>query len=315
MFTVKQMRYFDALATHLHFRKAAETVFISQPALSAQIAEMENLAGSPLFERANKSVLLTELGQTLWPRIKVILQEIRALEELTEQKSGILQSRLRLGIIPTIAPYLLPDLIQSLKQQYPALTLELREALTDKLLEELRNGELDAVIAAMPVHDPHLTSAHLFDDRFLIATSANNNDVLPSPLTQGNAALEKLLLLEEGHCLRDQALEVCAIPRERTLVNFGATSMATLLQMVSNDMGLTLIPEIAIRSEVPHKRIRIIPFSDDCPRRQVGLFWRKQSLRLADFNALVVCVRQCTAKIMLQPDEFAKLRDNSSNLN
>ena len=315
MFTVKQMRYFDALATHLHFRKAAETVFVSQPALSAQIAEMENLAGSPLFERANKSVLLTELGQTLWPRIKVILQEIRALEELTEQKSGILQSRLRLGIIPTIAPYLLPDLIQSLKQQYPALTLELREALTDKLLEELRNGELDAVIAAMPVHDPHLTSAHLFDDRFLIATSANNNDVLPSPLTQGNAALEKLLLLEEGHCLRDQALEVCAIPRERTLVNFGATSMATLLQMVSNDMGLTLIPEIAIRSEVPHKRIRIIPFSDDCPRRQVGLFWRKQSLRLADFNALVVCVRQCTAKIMLQPDEFAKLRDNSSNLN
>lgn len=307
MFTVKQMRYFDALATHLHFRKAAETVFVSQPALSAQIAEMENLAGNPLFERANKSVLLTELGHTLWPRIKVILQEIRALEELTEQKSGILQSRLRLGIIPTIAPYLLPDLIQSLKQQYPALTLELREALTDKLLEELRNGELDAVIAAMPVHDPHLTSEHLFDDRFLIATSANTNDVLPSPLTQGNAALEKLLLLEEGHCLRDQALEVCAIPRERTLVNFGATSMATLLQMVSNDMGLTLIPEIAIRSEVPHKRIRIIPFSDDCPRRQVGLFWRKQSLRLADFNALAELARQAAQPLLLSETEITEL--------
>ncbi|MCF7643899.1 LysR family transcriptional regulator [Bacillus subtilis] len=307
MFTVKQMRYFDALATHLHFRKAAETVFVSQPALSAQIAEMENLAGSPLFERANKSVLLTELGRTLWPRIKVILQEIRALEELTEQKSGILQSRLRLGIIPTIAPYLLPDLIQSLKQQYPALTLELREALTDKLLDELRNGELDAVIAAMPVHDPHLTSAHLFDDRFLIATSANNNDVLPSPLTQGNAALEKLLLLEEGHCLRDQALEVCAIPRERTLVNFGATSMATLLQMVSNDMGLTLIPEIAIRAEVPHKPIRIIPFSDDCPRRQVGLFWRKQSLRLADFNALAELARQAAQPLLLSETEITEL--------
>lgn len=307
MFTVKQMRYFDALATHLHFRKAAETVFVSQPALSAQIAEMENLAGSPLFERANKSVLLTELGHTLWPRIKVILQEIRALEELTEQKSGILQSRLRLGIIPTIAPYLLPDLIQSLKQQYPALMLELREALTDKLLEELRNGELDAVIAAMPVHDPHLTSAHLFDDRFLIATSANNNDVLPSPFTQDNAALEKLLLLEEGHCLRDQALEVCAIPRERTLVNFGATSMATLLQMVSNDMGLTLIPEIAIRAEVPHKRIRIVPFSDDCPRRQVGLFWRKQSLRLADFNALSELARQAAQPLLLSDSEITQL--------
>ena len=312
MFTVKQMRYFDALATHLHFRKAAETVFVSQPALSAQIAEMENLAGSPLFERANKTVLLTELGHTLWPRIKVILQEIRALEELTEQKSGILQSRLRLGIIPTIAPYLLPDLIQALKQQYPALTLELREALTDKLLEELRNGELDAVIAAMPVHDPYLTGKHLFDDRFLIATSSNNNDVLPSPLTQGNAALEKLLLLEEGHCLRDQALEVCALPRERTLVNFGATSMATLLQMVSNDMGLTLIPEIAIRSEVPHKRIRIVPFSDGSPKRQIGLFWRKQSLRLEDFTALAKCIQNSAEKVMLTPDELSSLIRHSA---
>lgn len=307
MFTVKQMRYFDALAIHLHFRKAAESVFVSQPALSAQIAEMENLAGSPLFERTNKTVLLTELGRTLWPRIKVILQEIRALEELTVQKSGILQSRLRLGIIPTIAPYLLPELIQSLKKQYPALKLELREALTDRLFEELRNGELDGVIAAMPIHDHQLTSQHLFDDRFLIATSTNNTDVLPSPLTQGNAALEKLLLLEEGHCLRDQALEVCAIPRERTLVNFGATSMATLLQMVSNDMGLTLIPEIAIRSEVPHKRIRIVPFSEGSPKRQIGLFWRVRTERTEDFNALADLTRQAALPLLLTNKELAAL--------
>lgn len=305
MFTVKQMRYFDALATHLHFRKAAETVFVSQPALSAQIAEMENLAGNPVFERTNKRVRLTELGQTLWPRIKLILQEIRALEELTVQKSGILQSRLRLGIIPTIAPYLLPELIQSLKKQYPALKLELREALTDRLFEELRNGELDAVIAAMPVHDPHLTSQHLFNDRFLIATSTNNRDVLPSPLTQGDAALEKLLLLEEGHCLRDQALEVCALPRERTLVNFGATSMATLLQMVSSDMGLTLIPEIAIRSEVPNKRIRIVPFSGVSPQRQIGLFWRARTERSEDFNALAELTRQAAHPLLLTDDEMS----------
>ncbi|WOC15374.1 LysR substrate-binding domain-containing protein [Pseudochrobactrum sp. MP213Fo] len=305
MFTVKQMRYFDALAIHLHFRKAAESVFVSQPALSAQIAEMENLAGSALFERTNKTVLLTGLGRTLWPRIQVILQEIRALEELTIQKSGILQSRLRLGIIPTIAPYLLPELIQALKKQYPALKLELREALTDRLLDELRNGELDAVIAAMPVNDPQFTSQHLFDDRFMIATSTNNNDVLPSPLTQGNAALEKLLLLEEGHCLRDQALEVCALPRERTMVNFGATSMATLLQMVSNDMGLTLIPEIAIRAEVPHKRIRIVPFSGSSPKRQIGLFWRAKTERAQDFNALATLTRQATLPLLLSDQEVA----------
>ncbi len=307
MFTVRQMRYFDALATHLHFRKAAESVFVSQPALSAQIAEMENLAGSPLFERASKSVLLTELGRVLWPRIKMILQEIRALEELTGQKSGILQSRLRLGIIPTIAPYLLPELIQSLKKNYPALKLELREALTDKLLDGLRNGELDAVIAAMPVHDPQLTGKHLFDDRFLIATSANNQDVLPSPFTQDNAALEKLLLLEEGHCLRDQALEVCAIPRERTLVNFGATSMATLLQMVSNDMGLTLIPEIAIRSEVTHQRIRIVPFSEASPKRQIGLFYRSKTERLQDFEAFAQLVKEAASSLLLSDEELASL--------
>lgn len=305
MFTVKQMRYFDALAIHLHFRKAAESVFVSQPALSAQIAEMENLAGNALFERSNKTVFLTNLGKTLWPRIKVILQEIRALEELTVQKSGILQSRLRLGIIPTIAPYLLPELIQSLKKQYPALTLELREALTDRLFDELRNGELDAVIAAMPTTDPQLASQHLFDDRFMIATSTNNNDVLPSPLTRGNVALEKLLLLEEGHCLRDQALEVCAIPRERTLVNFGATSMATLLQMVSHDMGLTLIPEIAIRSEMPHKRIRIVPFSESAPKRQIGLFWRARTERIQDFNALAALTRKAALPLLLSDAEIA----------
>lgn len=308
MYTVKQMRYFDALATHLHFRKAAESVFISQPALSAQIAEMENLAGSALFERAGKSVFLTGLGRALWPRIKIILQEIRALEELTAQKSGILQSRLRLGIIPTIAPYLLPSLIQTVKQQYPALTLELREAVTDKLLEELRNGELDAVIAAMPVNDPQLLVKHLFDDRFLIAVSASQPAGLSAPVIQADALPERLLLLEEGHCLRDQALEVCAIAREHRPVNFGATSMATLLQMVSNDMGLTLIPEIAVRSESEHKRIRVIPFPDAAPKRRIGLFRRSRTERLQDFEAFTTLVKQAALPLLLDSNEMAALQ-------
>lgn len=311
MYTVKQLRYFDALATHLHFRKAAESVFISQPALSAQIAEMENLAGSALFERAGKAVFLTGLGQTLWPRIKNILQELHALEELTAQKSGILQSRFRLGIIPTIAPYLLPSLIQSVKRQYPLLTLELREALTDKLLDELRNGEIDAVIAAMPVNDPQLRVRHLFDDRFLIATSANQPARLSSPVIQGEALPEKLLLLEEGHCLRDQALEVCAIPRDRTLVNFGATSMATLLQMVSHDMGLTLIPEIAVRSEAQYQRIRIIPFAGDAPKRRIGLFRRHRTERLQDFEAFAALVKQAALPLLLQDNDIADLQTDT----
>lgn len=303
MFTVRQMLYFDALATELHFRKAAEAVHISQPALSAQIADMERIAGALLFERTSKSVILTELGQRLLVRIRSILNEIRALEEITGQKKGILQSRLRLGIIPTIAPYLLPELIKNIKADYPILKLELREAMTDRLLEELRLGRLDAIIAALPINDPTLTSQHLFSDRFLIATSANNQEILSSPLSQDNAALERLLLLEEGHCLRDQALEVCSIPRQRSLINFGATSMATLLQMVSHDMGLTLIPEIAIRTEMQHARIRIIPFEGSEPRREVGLIWRQQSERAEDFSALSVLIKDC-AKNLMFPDEL-----------
>lgn len=256
-------------------------------------------------------MFLTGLGQTLWPRIKNILQELHALEELTAQKSGILQSRFRLGIIPTIAPYLLPSLIQSVKRQYPLLTLELREALTDKLLDELRNGEIDAVIAAMPVNDPQLRVRHLFDDRFLIATSANQPARLSSPVIQGEALPEKLLLLEEGHCLRDQALEVCAIPRDRTLVNFGATSMATLLQMVSHDMGLTLIPEIAVRSEAQYQRIRMIPFAGDAPKRRIGLFRRHRTERLQDFEAFAALVKQAALPLLLQDNDIADLQTDT----
>jgi LysR family hydrogen peroxide-inducible transcriptional activator len=307
MFTVKQMRYFDALATHLHFRKAADSVFISQPALSAQITEMEHIAHGALFERTSKTVLLTELGENLWPRIKIILQEIDALEQLTNQSTGILQSRLRLGLIPTIAPYLLPELIQTLKTHYPNLKLELREALTDRLLEELRKGEIDAVIAAMPINDPQLSAIHLFDDRFLIASSTNNQDVLQSPLTQGDAALENLLLLEEGHCLRDQALKVCALPRERTLVNFGATSMATLLQMVSSNMGVTLIPEIAVRSENTQQRLRVTPFSGESPKRHIGLFRRARSTRPEDYALLAKLIQHAAKPLLLREDEISAL--------
>ncbi|UXN61016.1 hydrogen peroxide-inducible genes activator [Phyllobacterium zundukense] len=307
MFSVRQMRYFDILANTLHFRKAAEMARISQPALSAQIAEMELLLGATLFERTRRTVVLTEMGRRLLPRIRGILDEIRSLEELAGQRRGTLRGRLRLGIIPTIAPYLLPLLIPDLRGAYPELTIELREAVTSKLVEDLRLGDLDAIIAALPIEGEGTVAKPLFRDRFLIATSNNDIDILTSPMTQEDVALERLLLLEEGHCLRDQALAVCSNVKQRQLVNYGATSMATLLQMVSHGMGLTLIPEIAVRTEASRNNVRIVAFADPEPSREIGLIWRRQSERREDFEALAAAIVDCSRRLMISADELNDL--------
>eukprot|EP01132_Coremiostelium_polycephalum_P010466 gene10466-12850_t len=307
MFSVRQMRYFDILATTLHFRKAAELARISQPALSAQIAEMEQRLGTPLFERTRRSVVLTDMGKRLLPRVRGILNGIRSLEELASQRRGILQGRLRLGIIPTIAPYLLPILIPELREAYPELTIELREAVTSKLVEDLRLGDLDALIAALPIDSDGIVAKPLFRDRFLIATSSNDTDILTSPMTQESVALERLLLLEEGHCLRDQALAVCTSVKQRQLVNYGATSMTTLLQMVSHGMGLTLIPEIAVRTEASRNNVRILAFADPEPSREIGLIWRRQSERRDDFEALAATIVECGRRLLISAEELDEL--------
>jgi len=307
MFTVRQMRYFEALATTLHFRKAAQLAHVSQPALSAQITEMEALAGAPLFERSQRQVIMTELGKQLYPGIQTVLRELQSLEEIAAQSRGLLQTRLRLGIIPTVAPYLVPVLIPLLRERHPSFRLQLRESVTAKLLDELHAGEIDAIVAALPIDDERLAQKKLFDDRFLIATSTNDQTVLASPMTQDNVALERLLLLEEGHCMRDQALAVCALPSQRQLVKYGATSMTTLLQMVSHGLGLTLIPEIAVRAETRSNHMRIIPFDGEQPKREIALFWRRQSMRRKDFNALADCIAESAQELKVNADDLNTL--------
>jgi len=307
MFTVRQMRYFDALATTLHFRKEAELAHGSQPALSAQIAEMEALAGAPLFERSQRQVIMTELGKQLYPGMQTVLRELHSLEEIAAQSRGLLQTRLRLGIIPTVAPYLVPVLIPLLRERHPSFRLQLRESVTARLLDELHAGDIDAIVAALPIDDERLTQRKLFDDRFLIATSTNDQTVLASPMTQDNVALDRLLLLEEGHCMRDQALAVCSLPSQRQLVKYGATSMTTLLQMVSHGMGLTLIPEIAVRAEARSNHMRIVPFDGEQPKREIALFWRRQSMRREDFNALADCIVESAQKLKVNPDDLITL--------
>jgi len=299
MVTLRQMRYFDALAAARHFGKAAEMVAVSQPALSAQIAEMERLLDVKLVERQRSGAILTREGEELLPEIRDILERAERLADRVKLRRGPFGGRLRLGIIPTVAPYLVPKLIPELRRRYPQLAIELRELLTTGCIEDLKHGRLDCAIVALPVAGEGLDSAFLFEDRFLIASAEDEKTILMSPMTEDRVDVERLLLLEEGHCLRDQALAVCGTSAGRRVANYGATSMATLLQMVSHGMGITLIPEIAVKDEASRNRMRIVPFAEPQPSRKIGLVWRSSaSARRRDFEALGAAVAESATDLL-----------------
>jgi Transcriptional regulator len=291
--TLRQMRYFEALAKEKHFGRAAETVHVSQPALSAQIAEMEESLGVRLVERSRSGALLTRKGEEVLERVQSILEQVEQLAACTRSGASMLDGPVRIGIIPTVAPYLVPRLVPCLRERHPAIELELREAVTDRLILDLQDGKLDAVIAALPIETDGLETQSLFFDRFYMAVANNNDTILMSPMTETQVDADRLLLLEEGHCLREQALSVCGTARKRSLVNFGATSMTTLLQMVSHDMGMTLIPEMAIPTETARNDIRILPFADPAPSREIGLIWRRSSGRRDEMKLLGEAVASC----------------------
>ncbi|CAD7056252.1 hydrogen peroxide-inducible genes activator [Pseudorhizobium halotolerans] len=291
--TLRQMRYFSALATEKHFGRAAEAVHVSQPALSAQIADMEHSLGVRLVERSRSGALLTRKGEEVLERVRAILEQVEQLAASTRGGASMLDGPVRIGIIPTVAPYLVPKLVPCLRERHPRMELELREAVTDRLILDLQEGKLDAVIAALPIQAEGLENVSLFFDRFYMAVANNNETILMSPMTETQVDADRLLLLEEGHCLRDQALSVCGTARKRSLVNFGATSMATLLQMVSHDMGMTLIPEMAIPTETARNDIRILPFADPAPSREIGLIWRRSSGRRNEMKLLADAIASC----------------------
>ncbi|MET0747264.1 MAG: LysR substrate-binding domain-containing protein, partial [Rhizobium sp.] len=265
-------------------------VHISQPALSAQIMEMEAYLGAKLVERTRGSTILTRKGEAVLAHVHTILHEIDRLERAVRRDGGVLDGLIRIGIIPTVAPYLVPQFVPYLRRAYPNVEIELKEAVTSRLVADLTEGRLDAVIAALPLEGEGLRTRSLFTDRFFMAMAENGDDVLMSPLTENEVDVDRLLLLEEGHCLRDQALAVCGASK-RSLVNFGATSMTTLLQMVSHDMGMTLIPEMAVATETGRSNsIRIVPFAEPQPSREIGLAWRRNNQRDVDMKALADAV-------------------------
>jgi LysR family hydrogen peroxide-inducible transcriptional activator len=286
MITFRQLRYFESLARNKHFGRAAEDCGISQPALSMQIRELEQSLGAALVERRPNEVVLTELGAEVAQRARQLLTGASDLVDHARHQQKVLSGTLRLGVIPTIAPYLLPRVLSALQKQYPELKLELRETQTKVLLDELSRGSLHVLILALPAGDSEIETLHLFDDPFLLAVPAEDPMPAKTRVSARDVGQRQLILLEEGHCLRDQALAFCSMQDAETPAGLGATSLSTVMQMVANGYGATLLPKIAADNESPDKRVKLLRFAEPEPRRSIGLAWRRTSPRKVDFLAL-----------------------------
>lgn len=288
--TLKQLRYVEALARHGHFGHAAEAMAISQPALSMQIKELEETLGLPLFERGARQVRLTAFGEDFVPRARAILQSADELADLARAAKDRLSGRLRIGVIPTVAPYLLPTILGRLMDRNESLDLHVRETLTPRLLQELAEGRLDTAIVALPVSETTLHEEPLFSEDFvLVRPEADAGKPVPGP----EALREmRLLLLEEGHCFRDQALAFCrmnaALPREL----LDGSSLSTLVQMVGAGIGVTLIPDMAVPVETRSARVAIAQFEPPRPSRTIGMVWRRTSPLARQMRQIADLVRE-----------------------
>ena len=273
--TFKQLRYFEALARHSHFGRAAEASSISQPALSTQIKDLETTLGIALFERGARQVRLTGFGERFQDRCRDILRSVDELTDLARSEGDGLTGRLRIGIIPTVAPYLLPRLVGALAEGYPGLEVDVRETITPRLIEEIQDGRLDTAIVALPVSETTLTETPLFTEDFVLVRPKAEVD-LPIPSPEGLQQL-RLLLLEEGHCFRDQALSFCSPGAHRIRNGLDGSSLSTLVQMVGAGLGVTLIPEMAVPVETRSAPVAIARFSGPRPQRTIGMVWRRST--------------------------------------
>lgn len=296
--TLKQLRYFHALAREQHFGRAAEACAVTQPALSMQIQELETSLGLDLVERTRSGVKLTGKGEQIAARAQRILNDVRDLVDFAKQSAGVLSGTLRLGLIPSVAPYLLPPLLPLLKAKYPGLELHIRETQTDALVHELTEGKLDVLLLALPLKHPDIDTVALFEDRFLLALPKSQNLSGRLRATPELVEHERLLLLEEGHCLRDQALTYCHLKHADTINTFGASSLSTIVEMVSGGLGMTLLPEICLPVEARNRDIKVMRFVEPEPSRTIGLAWRHSSPRAEDYKALGKLVMQAGEAII-----------------
>ncbi|MCZ6802397.1 MAG: LysR substrate-binding domain-containing protein [Proteobacteria bacterium] len=284
--TVKQLRYIVELEKHAHFGKAAEACFVSQSAFSVAIRELESTLGTQLFDRTNRRVTITAMGQEIVVQARLVIRDLEALMDMAQISSEPLSGKLRLGIIPTISPFLLPKILPKLRSYFPQLQLFLQEDTTQRVYERLMSGELDLILIAFPYELRNVEKMALFKDPFLLAYKKGSQFIEKQKTTADNLQSESILLLEDGHCLRDHALSACKIRNLNKVSHFAASSLLTLIEMVEADLGVTYLPEMAKGSPMlknTNIKTQAMPKSS---HREIGLTWRKGSARGKEFKML-----------------------------
>lgn len=275
---LRALQYFVKLADLRHFSKAAEACFVSQPTLSTQIKKLEEELGVQLVERSPKNIMLTPVGEEIAERARLVLRDIEQIRSVARRSGNPARGTLRLGLFPTLAPYFLPHVVPGIREDYPEMTLQLTEEKTDTILAMLRKGDLDAGVLALPINGEGLSIETLFAEPFVVAVPDNHPLAEKPAIEMTDLAHTELLLLEEGHCLRDHALEVCAMAGARERVDFHATSMETLRQMVAAEVGVTLMPLMAVKPPIARTlNVTIRPFAEPVPSRTLALVWRSSS--------------------------------------
>ena len=299
---LRDLKYLIAVADHRHFGRAAAASFVSQPTLSTQIRKLEDELGVSLIERAPRKVMLTPIGVEIVERARRVVSEIEQMKEAARRSQRPEAGAVRLGIFPTLGPYLLPHVIPPIRERYPDLQLLLVEEKSDELLARLRDGRLDAAILALPVYDDQLHHEHLFDEPFLLAVPEQHRLAAQDTLGIDDLASENLLLLEDGHCLRRQTLDVCHLAGAHEKSEFRATSLETLRQMVAANVGITLLPALAVQPPVAQPRhIRLLPFTGAQPSRQIAMFWRRSSAMSGFLAGLATVFRALPPALLALP--------------
>jgi LysR family hydrogen peroxide-inducible transcriptional activator len=290
---LRDLRYLVALADQRHFGRAAEACFVSQPTLSMQIKKLEAELDVTLVERTPRRVLLTEAGLAVAERARAILHEVAEIRELARQRHDPEAGTVRLGLFPTLGPYLLPHVVPAIRARFPRLELLLVEEKTEQILKSLREGRLDAGVLALPLNDPQIHCEFLFEEPFLLAVPPDHRLAGRHLLKLSDIADESLLLLEEGHCLREQALDVCRLAGASEKDGFRATSLETLRQMVAAHVGVTLMPSLSVQPPVPRSEaLRLLPFRDHGPSRKIAMVWRKRSAMAGFLGKLAATLRE-----------------------
>ncbi|MCK9515487.1 MAG: LysR substrate-binding domain-containing protein [Ottowia sp.] len=296
---LRDLHYLVALAEHRHFGRAAEACFVSQPTLSVQVRKLEDELGVAIFERAPGQLLLTDVGAAIVARAQAVLAQVEDIRYLARTSLDPESGSLRLGIFPTLAPYLLAHVLGPIHERFPRLELLLTEEKTLELVDRLHQGRLDAAILAQPVADATLHSEFLFEEPFVLATPASDALARRKHVTLAELEHHSLLLLEDGHCLRDQALEVCRMSGARERRGFRATSLETLRQMVAADVGVTLLPVLTVQPPIPRvPNISLVPFKGQVPSRHIAMFWRKTSVMGEFLLQLVPLLRALPAQLL-----------------